>query len=146
MLTLFLLTTCPEAHAVGSRSHAGLPSKVAGKVALIVEAGFVGDRSDLVIGSGEELTGFLNSHGMQEAGGGHAEEILKASIEMSGGETDQLGHRFHGDVFGVVILEMADDWREGPKTFFGFVGSGHRITNARNSHHLPGPVAKRHLA
>lgn len=146
MRTLYPLTSCPEAHAIGAWGHTGLSFEMTGEVALIVKAGFVGNFSDLAGGVREELSGLLDSHGMEEAGWSDTKEILKATIEMGGGNSGEIGHRFHRDIFGVVLFEMTDYRSECFKTFFGFVGSFYGVAHPGDPHDIAVLIAKRDFA
>ena len=123
MRTLSPLTSCPEAHAIGKWGHTGLSFEMTGELALIVEAGFVGNFSHLAGGVREELSGLLDSHGMKGAGRDHHPRCF--TLWMAGGRIKPGTTYGQTDDFSFNVAENPVHVRDLHATALNLLGIDH---------------------
>lgn len=124
-----------ELAAVGFRGEACALAEASGKVALVGEAGFERNHGDGAWGGVEEATGFLDAQGAEVFGGGTAEQLLKAAIEVGGGEASEFGHVLHGEGFVEVLFHVADrgvEFAKGAGLFFRVLDGVHDAGDAKD--------------
>ena len=128
----------------GSSSHEF--SELFGEVALVAEAGLLGDLGDASAGGGNSPTSSVDTDAENELLGREAEELFEAAVELADGE---VGHASEiGDVDALVVglKDVVDDVLHLPVGLEDVAGLGIVAHDAGDANDLPCRVEEGSLA